>query len=56
MAKDNKALVQTNNFRKGLIIFFILLAIIVACGVYLYHQSSQLINQHDLVTQSFETN
>ena len=47
MAEDKQA--QARNLRKGVIIFSLLLAVMVAAGVYLWQQSRELGVQYDRV-------
>ena len=45
---------QASSLAKGLIIFFILLAIIVVVGIYLWQQSSHLNDQYDSIAEIFD--
>ena len=47
MTEDKQA--QARNLRKGVIIFSLLLAVVVAIGVYLWQQSRELGAQYDRV-------
>ena len=49
MAENEQAQIQAQNLRKGVIIFSLLLAMIVAGGIYLWQQSRELGAQYDRV-------
>lgn len=49
---ENISKTQAQNFRKGMIIFIFLLAIMVAIGFYLWQQAQTLDNQYDRIKVS----